>query len=151
MKDTDLKGKPKEDLVLDVVIMVDTMEVIMEATIVHIGLDLHLGVLDLDFTLVLPVLEFLLVEAGTEAVMEAAMEALVEDFMAKNNELLCANNKSGLVYGLYITTKHSSSAMCIIYTAHFSSQHQQCFPRFGYLDGYMTRETILMQKRIDLF
>ena len=103
MKNNDLNEKPKEDLVLDVVIMVDTMEVIMEATIVHIGLDLHLGVLDLDFTLVLPVLEFLLVEAGTEA----AMEALVEDFMAKNNEPLCANNKSGLVYGLYITTKHS--------------------------------------------
>ena len=107
MKNNDLNEKPKEDLVLDVVIMVDTMEVIMAVTIVHIGLDLHLGVLDLDFTLVLPVLEFLLVEAGTEAVMEAAMEALVEDFMAKNNEPLCANNKSGLVYGLYITTKHS--------------------------------------------
>ena len=103
MKNNDLNEKPKEDLVLDVVIMVDTMEVIMEVTIVHIGLDLHLGVLDLDFTLVLPALEFLLVEAGTEAVMEA----LVEDFMAKNNEPLCANNKSGLVYGLYITTKHS--------------------------------------------
>ena len=123
------------------------MEDITEATIVHIGLVLHLGVLDLVFILVLLVLEFLLVVA---AALVAGLEAAMEDFMAKNNELLCANNKSGLVYGLYITTKHSSSAMCIIYTAHFSSQHQQCFPRFGYLDWYMTRKTILMQKRIDL-
>ena len=105
MKDCDLNEKP-------VVIMVDVMEVTMEviteaATIVHIGL-----VLDLDFILVLPVLELVLVAAAMEAVlvgaaMEAGTEATMEDFMAKNNEPLCANNKSGLVYGLYITTKHS--------------------------------------------
>ena len=141
MRDCDLNEKL-------VVIMEVTMEDITEATIVHIGLVLHLGVLDLVFILVLLVLEFLLAVA---AALVAGLEAAMEDFMAKNNELLCANNKSGLVYGLYITTKHSSSAMCIIYTAQFSSQHQKCFPRFGYLDGYMTRETILMQKRIDLF
>ena len=95
MEDCDLNEKP-------VVIMEVTMEDITEATIVHIGLVLHLGVLDLVFILVLLVLEFLLVVA---AALVAGLEAAMEDFMAKNNELLCANNKSGLVYGLYITTK----------------------------------------------
>ena len=99
MKDCDLNEKP-------VVIMVDvmevTMEVITEATIVHIGLDL-----DLDFILVLPVLELVLVAVAVLVAMEAGTGAAMEDFMAKNNEPLCANNKSGLVYGLYITTKHS--------------------------------------------
>ena len=104
MKDCDLNEKP-------VVIMVDVMEVTMEvtmeviteaATIVHIGL-----VLDLDFILVLPVLELVLVAVAVLVAMEAGTGAAMEDFMAKNNEPLCANNKSGLVYGLYITTKHS--------------------------------------------